>query len=1099
MRWCRRSWFCLALVGALTCRAQLDEGWRAASEAYSALERLAANEIASDLPAPLPPIPGIDEAEVAPIDRDSASWADANLPLAEVLSRLAEAGPAADPPPPPTEAARLEAQRLYARGMAKRTANENADAVADFTRAARLDPGAAAIWLRLAESQARSGEGPASLMSRRRAADLGDQDPVSLYILGSHTSRLGQSELAAHYLARCLLADPRRVDPVLPAAASLRLADLLGGLGYVRGAMEAMEAGLTTPLNPRVRSPFLGDLVEARSRSAELWIEMGDLATRLGETRRAQEAYANAGRDAPDRQGALRARRASVLLSERRHAALALMVLDELTERRGVADDRVLGLLGVLGEDEAVAPDLARALGDLRSALGGSVPRSVEESMVLARCAVEPDERALGTARERLALRADEPRVLDALFVRIGPPGGLEAEAISLVEAHPGDTAPIAAALSRWHEDPAALIESLPEGWAGELLRTELRIRFARTAEADAVKLDASAPPALVEALGRAAGAAGSWERVDAALALLEGHPLAAARVCRAAQRLEDAWGRVEPELEGEASYATLVLGSELALSGGMAREAQALLLRAVEIDPFDERAYEGLINVYRAVGDSGRLGETIARLRDRLPSANLLRWAEAQDAARRGTLGEAEETLRALAADRPDRDEPVELLAEIWSRHASAGNREALADAREWVERRARSRPIAAPLLAARARLLHLDGRVDEAVEALRGLHRSRPTPMVRRWLEGVLREEGLVSEADAVAREAYRDAGPGIEPSLAYAESLIRSGRLGEVSGVVLGAMPEGVNLTPRQAGRIASILGATLTQMEGRPDGRTRRAKLGAVDRALELGIPLDWRVLWARWAMLTDEAETPEAEVLRATEDFLGGLDSVESARAVVSGAVMSDPMPIRTLEEGRGSVAYLLANSLYSSGREGAALEVFALALRHYPDHAWAANDLGYFLVERGERLDEAERLLERAYSLKPDQASIADSLGWLRYKLGQMEDRARADGTTEPGAVSLLTRATALPGGQENPTIHDHLGDALWRAGQRDRASASWIRAQQLLVDRLVRLREPGSGVVRRRLTEQAERIGAKVDALRDGEEPPLAPLAGDR
>ncbi|MFG0260148.1 MAG: hypothetical protein ACF8LK_07315, partial [Phycisphaerales bacterium JB041] len=91
--------------------------------------------------------------------------------------------------------------------------------------------------------------------------------------------------------------------------------------------------------------------------------------------------------------------------------------------------------------------------------------------------------------------------------------------------------------------------------------------------------------------------------------------------------------------------------------------------------------------------------------------------------------------------------------------------------------------------------------------------------------------------------------------------------------------------------------------------------------------------------------------------------------------------------------------------------------------------------------------------------------------------------------------VSLLRAAVLLPGGESNPTIHDHLGDALWRSGDRERALSSWIRAQQLLFDRLVRLRDGGRSPTRDRLTEQAELVAAKIYAVRAGLDPEVTPL----
>ncbi|MBT8149714.1 MAG: tetratricopeptide repeat protein, partial [Gammaproteobacteria bacterium] len=54
-----------------------------------------------------------------------------------------------------------------------------------------------------------------------------------------------------------------------------------------------------------------------------------------------------------------------------------------------------------------------------------------------------------------------------------------------------------------------------------------------------------------------------------------------------------------------------------------------------------------------------------------------------------------------------------------------------------------------------------------------------------------------------------------------------------------------------------------------------------------------------------------------------------------------------------------------------------------------PDNVIALNALGYVLADRTDRYDEALELIEKAIALKPDDAAIMDSLGWVQFKLGQ--------------------------------------------------------------------------------------------------------------
>ena len=98
-----------------------------------------------------------------------------------------------------------------------------------------------------------------------------------------------------------------------------------------------------------------------------------------------------------------------------------------------------------------------------------------------------------------------------------------------------------------------------------------------------------------------------------------------------------------------------------------------------------------------------------------------------------------------------------------------------------------------------------------------------------------------------------------------------------------------------------------------------------------------------------------------------------------------------------------------------------------------PDNAMALNALGYTLADRNERLDEALALIKRAAALDPSDPAIQDSLGWVCYRLGDL-DRAEA----------LLRDAYAAYPDQE---VAAHLGEVLWRQGKEREARKIWREA----------------------------------------------------
>jgi tetratricopeptide (TPR) repeat protein len=95
-----------------------------------------------------------------------------------------------------------------------------------------------------------------------------------------------------------------------------------------------------------------------------------------------------------------------------------------------------------------------------------------------------------------------------------------------------------------------------------------------------------------------------------------------------------------------------------------------------------------------------------------------------------------------------------------------------------------------------------------------------------------------------------------------------------------------------------------------------------------------------------------------------------------------------------------------------------------------PEHAHAYNALGYTLADRTERFSEALELIQKAVALAPGDPFIIDSLGWVQFRLGRLED-----------AQHTLKDAYDR---QPDPEIAAHLGQVLWAQGQKDAATRLW-------------------------------------------------------
>jgi len=104
-----------------------------------------------------------------------------------------------------------------------------------------------------------------------------------------------------------------------------------------------------------------------------------------------------------------------------------------------------------------------------------------------------------------------------------------------------------------------------------------------------------------------------------------------------------------------------------------------------------------------------------------------------------------------------------------------------------------------------------------------------------------------------------------------------------------------------------------------------------------------------------------------------------------------------------------------------------------------PHNAAAINALGYTLADLTDRYEEAEKLILQAYKLQPKDASIIDSMGWVSYRLGRLEE---ADGYLREAWKAL-----------RNAEIAAHLGEVLWARGQKDEARSLWKLGLQMEAD----------------------------------------------
>jgi tetratricopeptide (TPR) repeat protein len=419
----------------------------------------------------------------------------------------------------------------------------------------------------------------------------------------------------------------------------------------------------------------------------------------------------------------------------------------------------------------------------------------------------------------------------------------------------------------------------------------------------------------------------------------------------------------------------------------------------------------------------------------------------------------EAVEVLSRSVADDPDNAEAVDLLREA----VENADRESSAKAVEALRQAVYANPSNLTLVELLAEVQTRVGKSDDAVKTLRSA------------IETLSRsDKPAAANLQISLGDTYAEADRAGEAIAAYEEALKMRG----IDKTALATDDESEFAT-RVYSKIISTYKNTNRYNEAR----------GAIDRAR---LVLDKEDLFADRQLTALHLETgkrPEAlQVIRGmrlrypTDESLIRLEATVLAD---SGKVDEGVTLIRNLLKGKTASApsalsddfsnYIFISMLYNQGKRGkeaieaanAAFNVaesderkqiaklnlataqqqsgdFAAAettlrdiLKQTPGNPIALNNLGYFLLERNERFDEALKLIQQALKIYPTNASYLDSLGWAYFKLGKFDEAEK----------HLRNAARRSP---NSATIYEHLGDVYQKQNKMDAARAAWQKALNL-------------------------------------------------
>ncbi|MBU1331608.1 MAG: tetratricopeptide repeat protein [Gammaproteobacteria bacterium] len=370
--------------------------------------------------------------------------------------------------------------------------------------------------------------------------------------------------------------------------------------------------------------------------------------------------------------------------------------------------------------------------------------------------------------------------------------------------------------------------------------------------------------------------------------------------------------------------------------------------------------------------------------------------------------------------------------------------------------------------LLFGKALLLQQDGRPQEALDLLQSQPaKARPisaTLLQARLLQSLSRgDEALPLLEDAIER-APKDK----RLRLTYARVLVEQGRMDDAKGeftTLLQQNPEDDDLRlslalvclEAEAWREAIVYLEELVERGSHVD--TAHYNLARAYEALEQP---DAALI--EYALVSPGNDYLPAQARQTTLLFQAGRGA-EATRLL---AAARDAQPDYAIQ------LYLIESEALSNAQQTEqAWQVIQQALTHYPDdlnllytramlaekrndlgqlerdlrfilerdpeNAMALNALGYTLADRTTRYEEARALIEQAHQLNPEDPATLDSLGWVNFRLGNLDEAER-----------LLREALARFPDAE---VAAHLGEVLWAQGKQREARAVWSEALKTAPD----------------------------------------------
>jgi tetratricopeptide (TPR) repeat protein len=441
-----------------------------------------------------------------------------------------------------------------------------------------------------------------------------------------------------------------------------------------------------------------------------------------------------------------------------------------------------------------------------------------------------------------------------------------------------------------------------------------------------------------------------------------------------------------------------------------------------------------GLALVYSDLGDTEKAADLLKKLAAKHPSQRSLQalagsyeqmrqWGPAADALKQAlslnppnaadvkkTMAEyllraeryndALQTYQELVSEDPNDSQSYLRISQIYRQQKD------FPKAREAADKARAIDPMNPEIRLNDAFILQAEGKTPEAIQTLKDLLSSTQK---RNYTDGEKQTRAqLLGQLSAL----YRDA---------------------DQTELAVEALRQAAEVDPKRA------TGTTVAIVETYREAHEFAKAQQEIDAALKK-TPDDKDLRATRATLLADLGKTDAA--ISEAKKLLGGKDDREAYLTLAAvydkakkfddmGKALDQAEKLSQSSDEKLVIAFQRGAMYERMKRVDLAEQQFHKVLDMDPNNAGALNYLGYMLADRNIRLQESLEYITKAVDKDSENGAYIDSLGWVYFRLGRLED-----------AETHLRRAVQKT--PHDPTVHDHLAEALMRQGKVREALAQW-------------------------------------------------------